>query len=530
MARLLHDILDTHARHHPDLLFTTGSGRPLRYGEAAALAYRWAQAMVASGIRVGDRVAIVSPNCSEYLLLYFAASHAGATVVPVNIRLAATELAYVLRDAGPTAVFAEASLRVGLDGIRERLPAVRHWISFGEPTARGAGWTDIDRWVAEAGDTLDLPRCTPDQDLLQLYTSATTGAPKGAVLPQRALVANVEQISSVLTLSRGDRTLVVAPLFHAGVVPAALAPTFHGSTLVIHSRFVAQETVDALDRDRIDYVLLVPTMIQACLTRIDGDFAGSHRLKFVYYGASPASEGLLQRALTTFRCGFIQSYGLTEATQAVTFLTPADHERGLREGGTLLRSAGKAAPRTELRIVDPQDQELPPGAAGEIVVRGPQVMRGYWNRPEDTANAMRNGWLHTGDIGVIDEEGYLYILDRVKDMIISGGENVYSTVVEQALEQHPDVMEAAVVGLPHPYWGETVHAIVVLKTGVPATTRTAEQIVEACRERLAGFEVPRSVQFVDHLPRNASGKILKRQLRERAQTMSPAALAWRAER
>ena len=527
---LLHAILDRNASEHPDLLFATGAGRTLRYGDAAEQSRHWARALVASGIGVGDRIAVLSPNCSEYLLLYFAASRAGAVVVPLNMRLSGEELAFILRDAAPRAVFAHASVRDRLDPIRPQLPSARHWISFGEPTPSGDEWMDSERWVQAAGHGPDPPRGTPDRDLLQLYTSATTGMPKGAVLTQRAVVTNVHQIAGVVSLSRGDRALVVAPMFHASLVPGVLAPIFHGATLLIHRRFVPADTVDALAHERVAYTLLVPTMIQACLDVVEErGHPGFPHLKLIYYGASPITEGLLRRALATFGHGFIQSYGLTEATQAVTFLTPAEHERGLREQPALLRTAGRAAPETTLRIVDPDDRELPPGAPGEIVVRGPQVMRGYWNRPEETARTLRGGWLHTGDVGSLDEDGYLYVFDRVKDMIISGGENVYSTVVEDALGQHADVAEAAVIGLPHPYWGECVHAVIVLEPGVPPTTQTAERIVAACRERLAGFEVPRSIQFVDDLPQNASGKVLKRLLREHAQATPVTEFAWHAE-
>lgn len=531
MARLLHDILDRQALNHPDLPLTLCSGGVLRYREAREIVYRLARALVASGIRVGDRVAILSPNSPEYLLLYFAASLAGAVVVPLNVRLAPGELEYVLQDAEPRIVFADASLRDRLDAIRGRLSSVTHWIGLGDQASGRPGWADVRRWLADASPYHQLPRCTPELDVLQLYTSATTGYPKGAVITQRALLANIEQIGTVLRLGPGDRTLVVAPLFHAGVVPAALVPIFHASILVIHSRFVAQEVVDTLHRDAIAYVLLVPTMMQACLHCLEHrDQPAFPALKFLYYGAQPVNEELLRGALSTFGCGFIQSYGLTEATQAVTFLTPADHTRGLTERPSLLRSAGTPAPRTEVRIVDSQGQQVPPGVAGEIIVRGPQLMREYWKRPEDTARTLHEGWLRTGDVGWIDEEGYLYILDRVKDMIISGGENVYSSVVENTLAWHPDIQEVAVIGIPHPYWGESVHAVVVLKPGVPTTTRAAEKIIEFCRERLAGFELPRSLEFVDQLPRNASGKILKRLLRERIRSMAPTEFAWSTER
>jgi acyl-CoA synthetase (AMP-forming)/AMP-acid ligase II len=234
-------------------------------------------------------------------------------------------------------------------------------------------------------------------------------------------------------------------------------------------------------------------------------------LRTIYYGASPISEQTLARAMQVFPCGFIQSYGMTEATQAVAFLQPADHRRALSGQPQLLLSAGRPAVGTEVRIVDLDGRALPNGALGEIAVRGPQLMKGYWNRADDTAAMLRDGWLHTGDAGILDDAGYLYVQDRIKDMIVSGGENVYPSVVENVLYQYPAVAEAAVIGVPDERWGETVKAIVVLRAGAAAT---AEEIIAFCRGKLAGFERPRSVEFVDALPRTPTGKVLKRVLRE----------------
>jgi acyl-CoA synthetase (AMP-forming)/AMP-acid ligase II len=311
----------------------------------------------------------------------------------------------------------------------------------------------------------------------------------------------------------GERSLVVAPLFHAAAVPSAFSPISWGGSLVLVEQFDPVEVVRLLDEERIGFAVLVPAMLQACLIAApDVAERGYEHLRLIYYGASPIAEATLRRAIATFRCGFMQSYGLTEATQSLAFLTPADHERALSRDSTLLLSAGRPAAETEVRIVDPNDTPLPDGAIGEVVARGPQLMRGYWHLPEATAETLRGGWLHTGDAGVMDDQGYLFIQDRVKDMIVSGGENVYPREVEDVLFQYPAIEDAAVIGVPDRRWGETVKAVVVLRDGMPAT---AEEIIAFCRSRLGGFKLPRSVDFVEALPRNAAGKVLKRELRER---------------
>jgi fatty-acyl-CoA synthase len=285
-----------------------------------------------------------------------------------------------------------------------------------------------------------------------------------------------------------------------------------GACLYIQEDFNPAEVVRALSEERIMGATLVPSMIQGCLVAVP-DVAERRydNLGRISYGASPIAEQTLQRAIEAFKCDFGQAYGMTETTAILTYLYPADHRRGLAEKPELLLSAGRPLVGTEVRIVDEDDNPVPNGAIGEIVARGPQLMRGYWNLPDESAEALRGGWFHTGDAGTMDDDGYVYIQDRVKDMIVSGGENIYPRVIEEVLFKHPAIADAAVIGVPDEQWGETVKAIVVLRQGA---TAGEEEIMDFCRGKLGGFERPRSVDFVEELPRNPTGKVLKRLLRE----------------
>ncbi len=305
----------------------------------------------------------------------------------------------------------------------------------------------------------------------------------------------------------------MAPLYHAAAAITALGSVALGASLVIHEDFDPAAVVRALSEDGITRTTLVPAMIQACLVFVP-DVAERRYddLRLIVYGASPIAAETLKRAMQVFGCDFTQAYGMTETTAVLTLLGPEDHRRALAESPKLLLSAGRPLPGTEIRIVDADDRPVPAGTIGEIVGRGPQLMRGYWNLPEASAEALRGGWMHTGDAGILDDEGYLYIQDRTKDMIVSGGENVYPREIEDVLFEHPSVADVAVIGVPDENWGESVKAVVVLREG---ETATAEEIMEFCRGRLAGYKRPRSVDFSAALPRNASGKILKKDLREK---------------
>ena len=489
---VLHQALDEWAGRQPEAVFAAEAGRRVGYAEAQAATRRLAGAFQAAGIAPGERVAVLSRNRIEVVLLYYAAARAGLTLVPLNTRLAREEWAYLLADAQPRVLFAEEPFLEAVRGLTARCVAF-------DPTS---GCESFETWLAHEPAPDVAP--DPERDVLQLYTSATTGRPKGAVLTHRAVCANIEQIGEAISTAPGDASLVVAPLFHAAVLPSTLTPLARGGSVYLQSEFRPAEVVHALDQERIGFAVLVPAMLQACLADVPDLHARRFQhLRLIYYGSSPIAELTLRAAIQAFHPGrgFIQSYGMTEASQAVTFLTPEDHVRGLESRPDLLLSAGRAAPDTEIAI----------GEAGEVLVRGPQLMRCYWGQPEATANTLQDGWLHTGDVGTLDQDGYLTIRDRLKDMIVSGGENVYPRAIEEVLLHHPAVAEAAVIGVPDARWGETVKAVIVPR---PDTWANADDLIAFCRQHLGGFEVPRSVDVVDALPRNATGKVLKRMLRE----------------
>jgi len=505
----LHDGLEYHARIRPDAEFATMGERSLRYAEADAAANRIAHALEASGLEKGDRAVFLAKNCLEFLLFFYGASKAGVVPVPLNYRLAGPEWSYIVNDSGARLVIARGELVGALDAVRDELPHVKRFVALG---AEARGWEPWEEWLQGRPATpLDRLVSTED-DLYQMYTSGTTGRPKGAVLTQRAVTSQLQQATLAFDGRAGERALIVAPLYHAAAAITAFVTIQNAGTAYVQEDFVPAEVVRALSEERIAVALLVPAMIQFCLVGVP-DVAARRfdHLRLVVYGASPIAEQTLRRALEVFGCSFLQGYGMTETTAAATYLLPEDHARALDGRPELLLSAGRALLGTEIRIVDEDGRPLPAGEVGEVAVRGPQLMRGYWNLPESTKEALRGGWMHTGDAGALDAEGYLFIRDRVKDMIVSGGENVYPREIEEVLFQHPAIADVAVIGVPDERFGEAVKAVAVLRAGASAT---GDELIAFCEGRLAGYKRPRSVDFVAVLPRNPSGKVLKRELRE----------------
>ncbi len=508
MLRLF-DFLDYHAREHPEAEFAVCGPRRLTYAEARNAANRFANALIESGLGVGDRVAILGKNCLEYPILYFGAAKAGVVPVPLNFRLAPPEWAYIVNDAGAKLLIAAGPFVQAAEPLRRELPSGTRYVAIG---ASLPGWEDYDAWVGAQPATDPDRGITADHDLYQMYTSGTTGRPKGAVVLHGRAVTNLLQCMLAMPLHLGDRFLMVAPYYHTAAATCSFLAVAGGGSLFIQEDFNPVEVIRALSEESIHSAMLVPAMIQACLVMVPGVAERQYpALKRLIYAASPIAEQTLRRAIEVFKCDFVQAYGMTESGPVLTLMLPEDHRRAMASRPELLLSAGRAVAGVALRIVDGLGNPLPPGEMGEITARGPMLMKGYWNMPEATAETLRDGWIHTGDAGTLDAEGYLYIQDRVKDMIVSGGENIYPRTVEEVLFRHPAIADAAVIGVPDQQWGETVKAVVVLREGQSATEA---EIIEFARGQLGHFQCPRSVDFVSALPRNPSGKVLKRELRE----------------
>ncbi len=461
------------------------------------------------GVEPGDRVAILSVNSDRYYLAMFATSLAGGVFVPINVRLAPAELVHWLTDSGSSIIFVDDAMAPALSAVLEELPSPPQIICLGadEPPANAI---TLESLLADAEPITDTTESGDDITGL-FYTGGTTGVSKGVMLTHRNMLLNVLETMLGLESRPGDVILQAAPLFHvAGGFMCVAAAVLAGTNVFIPA-FTPAATLEAIESHRVTRMFLAPTMLNMVLNdSAFGDYDLSS-LRCIIYGASPMPEALVRQAMKALPdVTFVQSYGQTETSPILTILGP---ERHVLEGplSGKLRSAGQAIPGVELRIVDKYDEPVQEGTVGEICARGENVMSGYWQQPELTAETLRGGWLHTGDGGYLDDEGFLFIVDRVKDMIVSGGENVYSTEVENSLARHPAVIECAVIGVPDEKWGERVHAIVRLEDGADLDE---PGLIAHCRKQIAGYKCPRSIEFRDEaLPVSPAGKILKAELR-----------------
>ena len=497
------DVIRRHAERRPDAVALRDGERELVYGDLDQRSNRLAHALRASGVGAGTRVAYLDRSSPEVIELLFAASKIGAVLVPLNWRLAPPELAAVVADArAPVLIAGPAYREVAVD-VLERLSPAPDLVVVGE---------GYEGWLAAHEPRDPGGRGQAGDVIVQMYTSGTTGVPKGVLTTHRNLAVTA-QTSLRWAFDERSVSLTPLPMFHIGGIGWTYCGLWHGATTILVRDFEPTGVLDILERRRVTNVVLVPTMLQM-LTAVPGAAKRDYSaLRSIAYGAAPITTPVLKATLQTFGCALLGLYGLTESTGGVVALEPEDHDPGgPREH--LLRSAGRPYPWVELRIADPATGG-PMGAdvVGEVWLRGPNVTPGYFNRPAETGAALTpDGWLRTGDGGYVDEDGYLFLTDRIKDMIVTGGENVYPVEVEEALAQHADVADVAVIGVPHPHWGEAVKALVVPRPGA----RTGpDDLIAFARERLAGYKLPRSVDFVTELPRTPSGKVLKRELRER---------------
>lgn len=489
-------------------------GRSMSYAELGARVAQLAAGLRQLGVEDGDRVAMFSLNSARYIEYYMAVPWAGAVLNPVNIRWSAAEILYSFEDSGTSVLIVDDNFKDVAASVAADSRGLRHVIYAGDGEVP-PGMISYESLIAA-----NLPmedRLRRGNDLAGIfYTGGTTGFPKGVMLSHANLGSSASNSLMAGTATIGGKMLHVMPMFHLACLSAINNVFLANGTHVPMDAFDPGRVMESVAQDQVTDLMLAPTMIQMCLDWLDqhperAAALDVSSLRALRYGASPMSLMLLQRARAAFpKASFSQGYGMTELSPVATLLGPEYHnEESLANGR--MRSVGRPAFTTEVRIVDPEGNEVSRGTVGEIAVRGPGVMLGYWNQPELTAAAIRNGWMHTGDGGYMDEDGFVFLCDRIKDMIISGGENVYSAEVETALASHPAVAQSAVIGVPHEKWGESVHAVIVLRRGA---STTIESIQSHCRERIAKYKVPRSVEFVEALPLSSVGKVLKHELRK----------------
>jgi fatty-acyl-CoA synthase len=470
------------------------------YAELNRLTNRVAHGLRALGVSPGDRIGFLGLNHPRFLFTLFGAAKLGAIFVPLNFRLTGPELSFIVRDAGIHTLVYEENFASILDEIQDELP-VRELIC-GSPRDGSRAFDDLTH--DQRDSDLDYP--VSDDDVAWImYTSGTTGRPKGAMLTHGNILWNNINASLAFDGLMDDRTLAVAPLFHIGGLNVTPIPSLlKGATVIVEQMFEPGMVLELIEKHRITTMFGVPAMFLFMAQHPDFATRDLSSVRIFVCGGAPVPEQLI-KTYSARGISFLQGYGLTETAPFACFL-PADM------AGAKVGSAGVAPFFSEVKVIDDDGHEVAVGERGEIVVKGPNVMKGYWGHPDATREVIVDGWFHTGDIGKRDADGYFFILDRKKDMIISGGENVYPAEVEDALYQHPDIKEVAVIGVQHPRWGETVRAVVVVKDGA---TLNEQEVIDYTQGRLARYKQPRSVMFTDALPRNPTGKVLKFELREK---------------
>ncbi|MGE5702098.1 MAG: long-chain-fatty-acid--CoA ligase [Clostridia bacterium] len=494
--------LARNARRHPDKWALTCEGRSYTYAQFNREVNRLAHGLISLGVEKGQKVALMMKNSDRFAISFFAAAKVGAVLVPVNFRLAGVEVNYILDHSDSILVVCDAEYAELIEEARIGVAGLKHVVVSGETST--STQLAFEQLLSDRDEEPGIEINERD-DLEILYTSGTTGRPKGALFDHQRILQVAVGMMATMRLSPNDRLLHLAPLFHSAQLNLfLLAGFFLGASHVIHRDFHPVHALEAIHEHRISFFFGVPAMYTYLLQVPDRSRYDLSSVTRCGYGAAPMAPEVVRQSMDLFGTDqFFNLCGLTEGGPGGICLTPEDHK-------TKLGASGTAMFNTEARVVDDQDRDVGPGMIGEFVLRGETIMKEYYKNPQATVEAMRGGWLHTGDLAMIDEDGYMTLVDRKKDMIISGGENVYSVEVEQVLYSYPHVLEAAVIGVPHEVWGETVAAVIVPKQGQLVALEDLQQF---CRGYLAGYKIPRVLYLVEQLPRNASGKILKYKLR-----------------
>ena len=502
--------IEENCRLHPETICVVDGPTRLTYGDMEQRASRLARVLVSLGVSPGDRVAIFQTNCFQFVEMLYAIAKVGGIIVTLNFRLTGEEAAYILNNSGSKVLLAGDRYAPMLAGIRKDLPALEHCLCMGREFP---DMVDYEKALASASPEpfTCLDRAGDDTACL-IYTSGTTGRPKGAMLTHD----NVTSLFSEESFIHAGAILVNVPMYHIAGINTAVSGLHTAQKIVYLAQFEPGLFLETIEKEAIGFTYLVPTMLQAILDHPDFPRRNLSSLRMIGYGASPMPLELLLRAKRELPTDYTNYFGMTEAMGTISICSPEDHllqgtPEEVAQKTRRLSGIGRAIAEVDVRVFDDADREVPRGEVGEIVARGRKIMKGYWDNPDASAETLRGGWLHTGDLASMDEDGYLYLQGRKKDMIIRGGENIYPVEIEAGLENSPKVAECAVIGVPDSYWGEIVKAVIVLK---PGETASAEEIIDYCKQHLASYKKPAVVEFRNSLPRNAMQKVLKTALRD----------------
>lgn len=503
------NIIHRHSLLRPDAEAYVYGQERVTYAEFNARVNSLVHALQELGVNKGDSIGLLSWNCLEYAVVYGAAMKGGYILSRFNPRLGNEELDYLINYSEVSTLFVGPELVAATETLKPGITKVKNYVSLEEKAEGMIHLPDLlDSYPTEEPDVA----IEEDDPLHIIYTSGTTGTPRGAVYTNRHVWEDTRTYIINTGLQPGDRHIQISPLFHIAGDTIFRAIMYLGACNIIMKTFDPAETLKLIQDEKATHVSIVPTHLVAMLAVPNVKEYDTSSLKMMWYGGSPMPLEVLKRGIETFGPAFGQGYGMSESGPAICHLPREEHTVLGTPAQKILSSTGQPDVGVQVRIVDDNGEDTDSGELGEIIVRSKHIMKEYWKKPEDTANTIIDGWLYTGDIGYYDENGYVYIIDRRKDKIITGGENVFPREVEEIIYRHPDVHEAAVIGIPDPYWVEKVHAVISLKKG---SSLTAEELIAFCKKSLAGYKSPKSVEFLDDLPKNAAGKILKRELRDK---------------